>query len=101
MLVLGSLTPTDPVDCARRARRYTDDWMGLRVDASGMHRPRVCKRSSCPGCGEPIGVYEPIWRFSPELVAERTAWLLLPHVPAPLESLWHASCAEANGIDGG
>ena len=101
MLVLGSLTSTDAVVCAGWARRFTDDWMGLRVDARRMDRPRVRERASCPGCGEPIGVYEPIWRFSPEVGAERTAWLLLPHVPAPLESLWHASCAEADGIDGG
>ncbi|MGZ8649778.1 MAG: hypothetical protein ACXW08_14305 [Solirubrobacteraceae bacterium] len=59
------------------------------------------ERAVCPACGDRIGTYEPIWRFSPALGAERTGWLLLPAVRAPLESLWHAACAEAGGVEGG
>lgn len=55
----------------------------------------------CPGCGKPLGIYEPLWRFSPDCGAERTSWLRLGVRDPRLESLWHASCAEEIGVDGG
>ena len=35
------------------------------------------ERRRCPLCGEPIGVYEPVWRLAPRIGAERTSWLNL------------------------
>jgi hypothetical protein len=56
----------------------------------------------CVGCGEPIGVYEPLWRVDPRLGAEPTSWLRLPESASTgIESLWHATCAEAEGVEGG
>jgi hypothetical protein len=64
--------------------------------------PAEREHPACPACGMPIGVYEPLWRVHPWLGARRTSWLLLADAPRlPLESLWHAECAEAAGIDGG
>jgi hypothetical protein len=65
-----------------------------------MQRASV-ERPVCPGCGEPIGVYEPLWRIAADVGAERTAWLRLPAQRAPIESLLHVTCAEAEGVDGG
>jgi hypothetical protein len=65
--------------------------------AAQPHQPRP----SCPACGEPIGAYEPIWRIGPLTDAVRTSRLNLVHPPTPRESLWHAACAEADGVDGG
>jgi hypothetical protein len=59
-------------------------------------------RLKCTGCGEPIGVYEALWRVHPWIGAERTSWLQLAAGRRwALESLWHVECAEAVGIDGG
>jgi hypothetical protein len=56
----------------------------------------------CPGCGERIGAYEPLWRVHPTTGAERTSWLRLTAGDAPVHgTLWHAQCAEDEGIDGG
>jgi hypothetical protein len=59
------------------------------------------QRSNCPGCGEPIGIYEMLWRIAPDVGAERTSWLRLGPRDATLETLWHASCAETLGVEGG
>jgi len=59
------------------------------------------ERPLCPGCGRPLGAYEPLWRFAPEVGAERTSWLNLGVRDATLESLWHVGCAEDAGVDGG
>jgi len=60
------------------------------------------ERPRCPGCGEPIGAYEPLWRTHPRVGGERTSWLEQAGTQrSPLEVLWHAECAEAKGIDGG
>jgi hypothetical protein len=58
-------------------------------------------RPVCPGCGEPLGIYEPLWRIAPDVGAERTSWLRLATRDATLEALWHASCAEVLGVEGG
>jgi hypothetical protein len=58
------------------------------------------ERPLCPGCGQP-GTYEPLWRFAPDVGAERTSWLNLGARDATLESLWHAGCAVDVGVDGG
>lgn len=58
------------------------------------------ERPVCPGCREPIGVYEPIWRIAPRIGAEPTSWLALGE-RYEHEALWHAACAEAEGVDGG
>ena len=63
-------------------------------------RSAVSDRALCPACGEPIGVYEPLWRVAPSIGADLTSWLEL-RVTHPSQSLWHADCAEAEGIDGG
>jgi hypothetical protein len=59
------------------------------------------ERPLCPGCGRPVGTYEPLWRFAPDVGAERTSWLNLGVRDATLESLWHTGCAEDVGVDGG
>jgi hypothetical protein len=58
-------------------------------------------RPVCPGCGEPLGTYEPLWRIAPDVGAERTSWLRLGPRDATLESLWHLDCAEDLGVEGG
>ena len=64
--------------------------------------PNQHDRPTCPGCGEPIGVYEPLWRVHPLLGAQPTSWMGLgPGAPSSSEALWHAACAEADGIEGG
>jgi len=59
------------------------------------------ERPSCPRCSEPIGVYEPVWRFAPHIGAERTSLLHVRRSLGPLDSLWHVACAEADGVEGG
>ena len=59
------------------------------------------ERPVCPGCGEPLGIYEALWRFAPDVGAELTSWLRLGTRDATLESLWHAPCAEVLGVEGG
>jgi hypothetical protein len=58
-------------------------------------------RPTCPGCGRPIGTYEPVWRIAPHIGAERTSWLRLPQSARWADSLWHLECAEQGGVDGG
>ena len=58
-------------------------------------------RPLCPGCGEPIGVYEPLWVITREAGAELTSWLQLSASMKDVAPLWHASCAEGDGIPGG
>jgi hypothetical protein len=62
---------------------------------------RSTDRPSCPHCGEPIGAYEPLWRFAPELGAELTSWLRVKSLLGPLDTVWHTACAEADGVPGG
>jgi hypothetical protein len=59
------------------------------------------QRPLCSGCGEPIGVYGPLWRLDRRTGAERTSWLHLPASGGTTGDLWHATCAEAEGIEGG
>jgi hypothetical protein len=58
-------------------------------------------RPLCPGCGEPVGVYEPLWAITREAGAELTSWLQISPSPTAAVALWHASCAEGHGIPGG
>lgn len=58
-------------------------------------------RPLCPHCGEPVGTYEAVWRFAPEVGAELTSWLVLQGVVNPSDTLWHVGCAESAGVDGG
>ena len=58
-------------------------------------------RPTCPHCGERIGAYEPLWRLGPWVGAEATSWLRVKDLVGPCDSLWHADCAEGDGIDGG
>jgi hypothetical protein len=66
-----------------------------------MSRPADPPRPACPQCGEPIGAYEPVWWIGPLIGATETSWLNLRRPLAPSESLWHRSCAETDGVDGG
>ena len=66
-----------------------------------MPTPSAADHPSCPRCGEPIGAYEPIWRFAPHIGAEATSWLRVKELLGPRDSLWHAACAEADGVPGG
>jgi hypothetical protein len=66
-----------------------------------MLRPPDPLRPSCPHCGEPIGTYEAVWRLAPTVDPERTSWLNLGRPLRAGESLWHADCAERDGVDGG
>ena len=70
-------------------------------DSSQMSAHAAPDRPTCPHCSEPIGVYEPVWRFAPHLGAERTSLLNVRASLRPLDSLWHVACAEVAGIDGG
>jgi hypothetical protein len=58
-------------------------------------------RPVCPHCGAPIGAYEPVWRLAPHIGAELTSWLRVKPLLGPLDTLWHAACAEADGVPGG
>jgi hypothetical protein len=60
-------------------------------------------RPLCPGCGKPIGVYEPLWVVTREAGAEPTSWLQFTAsaAAATAAALWHAACAEGEGIPGG
>jgi hypothetical protein len=42
-----------------------------------------------------------LWRIAPDVGAERTSWLRLGPRDATLETLWHLSCAEEFGVEGG
>jgi hypothetical protein len=57
----------------------------------------------CPGCRRRIGVYEPIWHVATASGAQRTSWLALTGSgEQALEGvLWHAECAERDGVPGG
>ena len=60
-------------------------------------------RPLCPGCGEPVGIYEPLTRVRAGCaVPEPTSWLALDAGrPAHGEVLWHASCANDARLHGG
>ena len=66
-----------------------------------MPPPVPSDRPACPQCGEPIGTYEPVWRFAPHIGGERTSWLGVRDQLGPRDTLWHAPCAESDGVDGG
>ena len=66
-----------------------------------MRPPTDSPRPRCPACGEPIGAYERIWRIAPQIGAEPTSWLRVKDLLGPWDSLWHAACAEADGVAGG
>jgi hypothetical protein len=68
------------------------------TSATRAHSPT---RPVCPHCGEPVGTYEAVWRFAPEIGAELTSWLVLQGVVQPSDTLWHVGCAEAVGVEGG
>jgi len=53
----------------------------------------IAPRPICPGCGEPVGTYEPLTRVGAAAV-EPTSWLALAgEWRDPGETLWHATCA--------
>jgi hypothetical protein len=58
-------------------------------------------RPTCPHCGERIGAYEPVWWLAPHVGAELTSWLRIKSLLSPLDMLWHAACAETDGVPGG
>ena len=66
-----------------------------------MRQPADSQRPRCPGCGEQIGAYEPLWRLAPDIGAEPTSWLRVKQLLGRLDTLWHAACAEAEGVPGG
>jgi hypothetical protein len=70
-------------------------------DPVSMRSPTDFQRPRCPVCGEQIGAYEPLWRLAPEVGAEPTSWLRVKDLLEPFDTLWHAACAEADGVSGG
>jgi hypothetical protein len=54
----------------------------------------------CTGCGDRIGVYEPILRVCEGATAERTSWLALRAEAAEeaVHALWHEACGRAAGL---
>jgi hypothetical protein len=54
----------------------------------------------CPGCGDRIGVYEPLLRVREGMAAERTSWLALQAeaVGEAGQALWHEPCGHAAGL---
>ena len=66
-----------------------------------MRPPTESQRPRCPACDEPIGTYERVWRFAPQIGAEPTSWLRVKGLLGPWDSLWHTACAEADGVAGG
>jgi hypothetical protein len=63
------------------------------------HFPRAphSRPPLCAGCGQRIGVYEPIWHVMGAAGAERTSWLQIAD-GGPAGPLWHADCAESGGV---
>ena len=60
--------------------------------------PAGTQRPSCPGCGDRIGFYEPVWHITtggPEPTS------LLRLAGEPVGTVWHMSCAEAAGVMAG
>jgi len=61
-------------------------------------------RPLCPGCGEPLGAYEPLTRVgAASASAEPTSWLAERGAVARAagETLWHAACARRVPSRGG
>jgi hypothetical protein len=54
----------------------------------------------CTGCGDRIGVYEPILRVREGTTVERTSWLGLQAEAAgeAVHALWHEACGRAAGL---
>jgi hypothetical protein len=58
----------------------------------------IAPRPLCPGCGDPVGTYEPLTRVTADAV-EPTSWLALEDAwRRPGETLWHAACARHAGL---
>jgi hypothetical protein len=57
-------------------------------------------RPICAGCGDRIGVYEPVLREGADAVADRTSWLGLHREPSvtAADRLWHEACGRAAGL---
>jgi hypothetical protein len=55
----------------------------------------VTDRPTCAGCGDRIGVYEPVCHLT-ETGPESTSLLRLSG--EPVGQLWHMPCAEAAGV---
>ena len=60
------------------------------------------RRLLCSGCGDRIGVYEPILRVREDTTTERTSWLALrPEAAGEVaHALWHEACGRAAGLRG-
>jgi hypothetical protein len=61
----------------------------------------IAIRPLCPGCGEPIGAYEPLMRVTPGRGPETTSWLAAGACRSVGETLWHAACALRAGLRSG
>ena len=59
--------------------------------------PQTLNMPMCAVCGEPIGAYEPLWRFA-RGHGERTSLLRMADDALPEESLWHLDCARNAGV---
>jgi hypothetical protein len=93
-------TPFELRETRSSRRLRTDGRALLTRDLQGMSSTPT-ERPTCPRCGEPIGAYEVVWRTAPEIGAELTSWLRVKPLLSPLDTLWHAACAEADGLPGG
>jgi hypothetical protein len=59
-------------------------------------------RPLCPGCGEPLGAYEPLTRIPASGPPEATSWLALDGARSLAgETLWHAACARLAALRSG
>ena len=54
----------------------------------------------CPGCGDRIGVYEPVLRERAGAIADRTSLIGLGVAAADRagDPLWHEACGRAAGL---
>ncbi len=72
-----------------------DGHRGGIVDDMRTTASPVTDRPSCKGCGDRIGVYEPICQVT---AAGTEATSLLRLSGEPVGEVWHMSCAEAAGV---
>jgi hypothetical protein len=68
--------------------------------AGGGTSDSVTARPTCAGCGDRIGVYEPVLREAPDAAADRTSWLglRLEAAGTTTDRLWHEACGRAAGL---
>ncbi len=68
-----------------------------RPTATVLRVPETLDTLVCAVCGEPLGAYEPLWRFARGR-GERTSLLRMAEDATPGEPMWHLDCALDAGV---